>query len=650
MTEMWNYPKQGTPFKKGGRYFYFYNTGLQNHHVLYVMDSLSDENPRVLLDPNTLSEDGTIALSSYSFSEDGETLAYSLSKSGSDWTTIHFVKVSDGTQLADVLCDVKFSCLEWTHDHKGVFYNRFDKTGAAEDMGTETTIVEGQKLYYHVLGTPQKTDTLCWEYPEDPKLMAGVTVSDCGEFLILSMREGCRPASRIWYTTLGGGVGGVKERWVRVIDTFEQGEYDYIANEGRMFTFKTNCKADKCRIVAFDLDHPDESNWKTIIAEHPTDVLQSALCVHHTKLIVTYMHDVCSAMALCELKTGAKLRDIPLEIGALQRVTGSTKNSEVFFSMASFVSPGSVFTFDLETAREETFGDMEVKLWKRTEVGGFDAGLYEQKQVFVTSKDGTRVPMFVVHKKGLVLDGSAPCLLYGYGGFSISITPYFSVAWVLWMSHFNGIVCVANIRGGDEYGEEWHNAGTKERKQNVFDDFQSAAEYLIAHKYTTHTKLAINGGSNGGLLVGACVNQRPDLFGCGVAQVGVLDMLRFHKFTIGHAWTTDYGCADHKDDFAYLYKYSPLHNVKVPEKEGVQYPAVLLMTADHDDRVVPLHSLKYAAELQYRLGGVEKQTNPLMILVDTKAGHGAGKPTKKKIEESADMYSFIAKSLNIQWQ
>uniref|UniRef100_A0A3P9HHS8 Prolyl endopeptidase n=1 Tax=Oryzias latipes TaxID=8090 RepID=A0A3P9HHS8_ORYLA len=576
MTELYDYPKYSCPFKRGNRYFHFYNTGLQNQSVMYVQESLEAE-PTVFLDPNTFSDDGTVALRGYAFSEDGEYLAYGTSASGSDWVEMRFLRVDGALPLEDHLERVKFSCMSWTHDGKGLFYNSYpDQEGKSD--GTETSTNIHQKLYYHLLGTPQSEDILCAEFPDHPKWMSGAEVSDDGRYVLLSIREGCDPVNRLWYCDLQKSPEGITGLlpWVKLIDNFDA-EYEYVTNEGTLFTFKTNLDAPRYRLININFDSPEQTNWKELVPQHDKDVI--AIIYH------------------CDL----------------------------------------------------TKDPLQPRVFREVTVKGFNPSDYQTTQIFYPSKDGTQIPMFIVHKKGIKLDGSHPGFLYGYGGFNISITPSYSVSRLIFVRHLGGVLAVANIRGGGEYGETWHKAGMLANKQNCFTDFQCAAEYLIKEGYTSPSKLTINGGSNGGLLVAACVNQRPELFGCAVAQVGVMDMLKFHKFTIGHAWTTDFGCSENKQQFDWLIKYSPLHNIRVPEGSGVQYPAVLLLTGDHDDRVVPLHSLKYIATLQHIVGRNPKQTNPLFILVDTKSGHGAGKPTSKVIQEVADTYAFIARCLNISW-
>lgn len=642
MTELYDYPKYSCPFKRGNRYFHFYNTGLQNQSVMYVQNSL-DAEATVFLDPNTFSEDGTVALSSYAFTEDGEYFAFGVSASGSDWVEIKFLQVEGAVELKDTLERVKFSCMSWTHDGKGLFYNCYPTQDGKSD-GTETSTNLDQKLYYHVLGTPQSEDILCAEFLDNPKWMGGAEVSDDGRYIFLSIREGCDPVNRLWYCDLQKVPEGIKGilPWVKLIDNFDA-EYEYITNEGTVCTFKTNLNAPRYRLININFEDPDPSKWKELVPEHEKDVIEFCSCVHSKCLFICFLHDVKNVLKMYHLETGAHLKTFPLDVGSVVGFTGRKKDSEIFYYFTSFLSPAIIYHCDL------TKEPLEPQVFREVTVKGFGPSDYQTTQVFYPSKDGTRIPMFIVHKKGLKLDGSHPAFLYGYGGFNISITPSYSVSRLIFVRHLGGVLAVANIRGGGEYGETWHKAGMLAHKQNCFTDFQSAAEYLIKEGYTSPSKITINGGSNGGLLVAACVNQRPDLFGCAVAQVGVMDMLKFHKFTIGHAWTTDFGCSDIKEQYEWLIRYSPLHNIKVPEVDGVQYPAMLLLTGDHDDRVVPLHSLKYIATLQQTVGRSPKQTNPLFIHVDTKSGHGAGKPTSKVIQEVADMFAFISRCLDLQW-
>ncbi|XP_035990986.1 prolyl endopeptidase-like [Fundulus heteroclitus] len=642
LTELYDYPKYSCPYKRGSRYFYFHNKGLQNQDVLYVQDSL-DAAASVFFDPNTLSEDGTVALKMGRLSEECEYFAYGLSSSGSDWVTLRFLKADGLTELPDVLERVKFSCLAWTHDARGVFYNCYPRQEGKAD-GTETTANMNQKLYYHVIGTKQSEDVLVAEFPDQPRWHSSVTISDDGRYAVLSITEGCKPVNQLWYCDLQELPDGIKGLlpWVKLVDNFEA-QYSYVTNEGSVFTFRTNLDAPRYRVINIDIQNPDRQNWTTLIPQHEKDVLGFVSCVHQCHLLVNYVHDVKDVLQLFHLPSGRRLRDLPLDVGTIAGVSCKKKHSEFFYKFCSFTTPGIIYHCDLSHSSPEP------RIFREVEVKGINQEDFQTSQVFYPSKDGTRIPMFLVHAKNLKKDGTNPVFLYGYGGFEASIQPYYNVAYLLFVRHLGGILAVANIRGGGEYGLTWHKAGTLENKQNCFDDFQSAAEFLIQERYTTASRVAINGGSNGGLLVAACMIQRPELFGCVVAEVGVLDMLRFHKFTIGHAWTTDYGCSDDPAQFHWLIKYSPLHNLPEPPYRGPPYPAVLLLTADHDDRVVPLHTLKFCAALQHGVGSSPQQRQPLMVRVDTRSGHGAGKPTAKAILEDTHVFAFIAQTLGLSW-
>ncbi|TYH87522.1 hypothetical protein ES332_D01G123000v1 [Gossypium tomentosum] len=656
ITKLFDHPRYEVPFKRGNKYFYFHNTGLQAQNVLYVQDSLEGE-AQVLLDPNSLSEDGTVSLSSLSVSEDAKYLAYGLSSSGSDWVTIKVMRVEDKSAEPDTLSWVKFSGISWTHDSKGFFYSRYPapKEGENVDAGTETDSNLNQQLYYHFLGTGQSEDILCWRDPENPKHFVAGGITDDGKYLVLTIGESCDPVNKLYYcdiSSLHEGLEGFRNKdgllpFVKLIDTFDA-QYEAIANDGTVFTFLTNKDAPKYKVVRVDLKEP--SNWIDVIPEAEKDVLESVYAVNVNKLIVSYLSDVKYVLQVRNLKTGSLLHQLPIDIGSVYGISARREDSVAFIGFTSFLTPGIVYQCNLGTETPD------MKIFREISVPGFDRSEYEVNQVFVPSKDGTKIPMFIVGRKNINLDGSHPCLLYGYGGFNISLTPTFSVSRIVLTRHLGAFYCVANIRGGGEYGEEWHKAGALSKKQNCFDDFISAAEYLISAGYTRSEKLCIEGGSNGGLLIGACINQRPDLFGCALAHVGVLDMLRFHKFTIGHAWTSDYGCSDKEEEFHWLIKYSPLHNVRRPWEQHpdqpLQYPPTMLLTADHDDRVVPLHTLKYLATLQYVLcTSLEKspQTNPIVGRIECKAGHGAGRPTQKMIEEASDRYGFMAKMLGVSW-
>ncbi|GAB2289272.1 hypothetical protein Dimus_023577 [Dionaea muscipula] len=656
LTELFDYPRYDPPFRRGDKYFYFHNTGLQAQNVLYVQDNLDGE-PKVLLDPNELSEDGTVALNTFSVSEDAQYLGYGLSASGSDWVTIKVMRVEDRKAEPDTLSWVKFSAITWTHDSKGFFYSRFPppNEGQISDAGTETHLNLNQELYYHFLGTDQSEDLLCWKDPDNPAHSFGADVTDDGKYLLLYTSDGCEVKNKVYYLNLSalpngleglrGGIGLLPFK--KLVDKFEA-SYHAIANDDTVFTFQTNKDAPRYKLVRVDLREP--SVWTEVIPESDKDVLESACAVNNNQLLVNYLADVKCVVQIRDLETGSFLHQLPIDIGSVDDISARREDSVVFLKFTSFLSPGIIYQFDLKS------GVPDMKIFREIVVPKFDRADFKVDQVFVPSKDGTKIPIFIVARKGIVLDGSHPCLLYGYGGFNISITPSFSVNRIVLLKHLGAVFCIANIRGGGEYGEEWHKAGSLAEKQNCFDDFISAAEYLISSGYTQPKKLCIEGGSNGGLLVGACINQRPDLFGCALAHVGVMDMLRFHKFTIGHAWTSDYGCSEKEEEFHWLIKYSPLHNVRRPWEQSPdqssQYPATMILTADHDDRVVPLHSLKFLATLQYVLCTsleYSPQTNPIIGRIETKAGHGAGMPTQKIIEEAADRYGFMAKMLNASW-
>lgn len=656
VTTLFDHPRYTTPFKRGNKYFYFHNTGLQAQNVLYVQESLDGE-AEILLDPNGLSEDGTVSLNTCAVSEDGIYLAYGLSSSGSDWVTIKVLRVDNKIVESDTLLWVKFSGISWTHDNKGFFYSRYPAPKEEEgiDAGTETNANLNHELYYHLLGTDQAEDILCWRDPENPKYMFGAEVTDDGKYILLYIDESCEVVNKVYYcniSTLPKGLESFRETnnllpFVKLIDKFEA-RYHAIANDDTEFTFLTNKDSPKYKLVRVDLNEP--TAWTEILKESDKDVLESAIAVNGNQVLVSYLRDVKYVLQIRDLKTGSLLHTLPIDIGSVDEISARREESTVFIRFTSFLTPGIIYQCNLETKFPE------LKVFREIVVPKFDRTEFNVNQVFVTSKDGTKIPMFIVAKKNISLDGSHPCLLYGYGGFNVNLTPSFSVSRIVLTRHLGAVFCVANIRGGGEYGEEWHKAGSLAKKQNCFDDFISAAEYLVSFGYTQPSKLCIEGGSNGGLLVAACINQRPDLFGCALAHVGVMDMLRFHKFTIGHAWTSDYGCSDKEEEFHWLIKYSPLHNVRRPWELSAdkpsRYPSAMLLTADHDDRVVPLHTLKLLSTMQYVLcTSLEKspQTNPIIGRIECKAGHGAGRPTQKMIDEVADRYSFMAKMLGASW-
>uniref|UniRef100_A0A0E0LYL9 Prolyl endopeptidase n=1 Tax=Oryza punctata TaxID=4537 RepID=A0A0E0LYL9_ORYPU len=561
-TRLFDHPRHGAPFRRGDKYFYFHNSGLQAQSVLYVQDSLDGE-AEVLLDPNALSKDGTVALSTYSVSKDGKYIAYGLSESGSDWVTIRVMNIADKQTLSDKLSWVKFSSISWTHNGKGFFYGRYPAPREVElDAGTETNINLNHEIYYHVVGSDQSEDILCWKDPEHPKYSFGASVTEDGKYIILGIYEGCDPVNKLYYceiSTLPQGIEGFKETkemlpFVKLIDNFDA-QYHVVANDGDEFTFLTNRNAPKNKLVRVDIKKPEL--WTDILSEHERDVLESADVVNGNQLLVCYMSDVKHILQIRDLVTGTLLHKLPLEIGSVSEISCRREDTDVFIGFTSFLSPGIIYRCNLTSAIPE------MKIFREISVPRFDRTNFEVKQIFVNSKDGTKIPMFIMSKKDIELDGSHPTLLYGYGGFNISLTPSFSVSRVVLCKNMGFVVCVANIRGGGEYGEEWHKAGALAMKQNCFDDFIACAELLIYAGYTSYRQLCIEGGSNGGLLVAACVNQRPDLFGCALAHVGVMDMLRFHKFTIGHAWTTDYGCSDDEEEFRWLINYDIVFHIEL---------------------------------------------------------------------------------------
>jgi prolyl oligopeptidase len=617
LTKLWDFEKFTPPQEKGGRYLYSYNTGLQNQNVLLVADTPEAE-PRVLLDPNTLSADGTIALSGLSVSKDGKKLAYALAEAGSDWTSWRVRDIDTGEDLDDLVRWSKFSGAEWTPDGKGFFYGRFPEPKSGDDLKAANYFA---KLYYHEIGKPQADDLLVWKDDENKDWRADPTVTDDGEYLILTVGKGTDDKFRVLYRPLAAADAEPKH----LVGEFDH-DYTFIDNAGPLFFFRTDFGAPRKRVVAIDINNPGSRSWQEIIPE-AAETLQEVSRVGDT-LIALYLKDAHSQVKVFGLD-GKLQREIELPgLGTVAGFDGDRKSKDTFYSFTSYSRPTTIYRFDLATGKSNLYRAPEVP---------FDPSSFETKQVFYASKDGTKVPMFITHKKGLKPTKDTPCLLYGYGGFNIPITPAFSPVNLVWME-LGGVYAVANLRGGGEYGEDWHQAGTKLKKQNVFDDFISAAEYLIAEGYTSTPKLGIEGRSNGGLLVGACLTQRPDLYGATLPGVGVLDMLRFHKFTIGWAWTDDFGSSDNPAEFPAIRAYSPLHNLK----PGTCYPPTLITTGDHDDRVFPAHSFKFAAAIQ----AAQACSNPVLIRIDTRAGHGAGKPTAKLIEESADKLSFLVRELN----
>ena len=624
LDSVWDYAKYGAPFRAGARTFWTENSGLQNQSVLWVQDGRRAQ-PRVLLDPNALSADGTVALGAIAVSDDGRYLAYGTSASGSDWQEFHVRDVATARDLADTLEWIKFSGMAWTKDDAGFFYDRYQKPDSATAMTGRNL---GQKLYYHRLGTPQAQDQLVFEIPEHPDWFLSPTVSDDGRYLVISIAQGTDERNRLYFADLGDPAKpNVSAPIVKLFDD-NDATYAFVGNIGQTFLVRTDRNAPRGRVIQVNTNTPRDTAWKTVVAEGP-DALQNVTMVGKN-LVADYLHDAYSVVRLYTLY-GTDAGTVPLPgIGSVAGITGRPRDTDFYFTFTSFLYPTSVFRYDLRTRQSVLVRAPRVS---------FDPSRYETKQVFYTSRDGTRIPMFLTMKKGLPMDGSNPALLYAYGGFNISVTPSFSPRNLVWLE-MGGIYAVPNIRGGGEYGKAWHEAGMFEKKQNVFDDFIAAAEYLIAQGYTSTPKLAISGASNGGLLIGAVETQRPDLFGAALPAVGVMDMLRFQKFTVGWAWASEYGSSDDSTQFAYLIRYSPLQNIR----PGTCYPPTLVTTADHDDRVVPGHSFKFAATMQ----ADQACANPVLISIESKAGHGGGKPTSKQIAEAADAFAFLVKSLGMQ--
>jgi prolyl oligopeptidase len=617
LKKLWNYERVGLPEEVGGRWFFSKNSGLQNQSVLYVADSL-DAEPRVLLDPNTMAKDGTVSLSHHQPSEDGKLLAYATSGGGSDWLEIRVRDIATGKDLPDHLKWVKFSGMSWAKDSGGFYYSRYE---APKEGAALTQKNENQKLYFHKIGTPQEHDRLIYERKDQPQWGIGGWVTEDGAYLMMNITQGSDTKNRVFYKSLATSDAEV----VQLLPD-ANADYGFIGNIGPVFYFQTDLDAPRYRVIAIDTKQPERKDWKEIIpqAAEPIDEVSMV----GGKLIATYMKDARSRV-LCFDGDGKNPKELELPgIGTVGGFNGKQKDTRVFYSFTSFTNPGAIYQLDLASG--------ESTLWKKPDVG-FDGAAYVTEQVFFESKDGTKVPMFVVRKKDMPMDSSNRTLLYGYGGFGISMLPGFSVTRAVWLER-GGILVVVNLRGGGEYGSEWHDAGKSAKKQNVFDDFIGAAETLIKKGYTKPANLAIQGGSNGGLLVGACMTQRPELFGAALPAVGVMDMLRFQKFTIGWAWQTEYGSSDKAADFPLLLKYSPYHTLK----PGTRYPATLVTTADHDDRVVPAHSFKFAARLQ------DHQANdgpPVLIRVESSAGHGAGTALTKVIARTADEWAFLEAAL-----
>jgi len=614
LTELWNYERYSTPFKVGDYYVFSKNDGLQEQNVYYIQKGINGK-PEVLIDPNKFSADGSISLSGIFFSNDNKYLSYGISRGGSDWREFYVMELSTKKLLDDKIMWSKFSGNAWYKD--GFFYTKYDEPKSGEELKQSNQF---QKVYYHKVGTPQTQDELILEDKENPKRLFGVNVTDDEKYLIISVSEGSSSYNLLWYKNLSNNSSIVK-----LIDSFDA-EYNFIDNIDNKFLVLTNYQAPNNKLILIDLKNPSKENWKTIIPESK-NVIQNVSRIGG-KLIVTYLQDASSKVSVFT-EDGNYLYDIKLPtLGTVFGFSGKNKDKETFYTFTSFTYPPIIYRYDVQNNKSTLFKKSNIK---------FNMEDYETKQIFYESKDGTKIPLFIVHKKGLKLNGNNPTLLYAYGGFNISQQPSFSIPRIPLLEN-NFVFALACLRGGNEYGEEWHKAGMLANKQNVFDDFIAAAEWLIKNKYTSSNKLAIQGASNGGLLIGAVINQRPELFKVAFPMVGVMDMLRFHKFTIGWAWVSEYGSSDNPEQFEYLLKYSPLHNI-----QNTEYPATLVTTADHDDRVFPAHSFKYIATLQEKNIG----KNPTLIRIETKVGHGAGTSTSKSIELYTDLWSFLFYNLGI---
>lgn len=617
LTTLWDYEKYGVPFREGGKIFYFRNDGLQNQSALYRQDSLDSE-PTLLIDPNTFSEDGTVALADVEISPDGRYAAMAIQDGGSDWRTVRVLDIETGEELDEKIEWVKFSTLAWAANSSGFYYSRFPAT---EEGAEFQSLNKNQKIYFHAVSTPQNADNLIYARADEPDWLLIPEISDDGRYMIVYAQIGSGGNQMAYLDLTRDGAEAVF-----VTDDFEN-EFSFVGNVDGKLIFRTNLAAPRGRLVEIDSGNPGRENWKELVPESEA-VMRDASLVGNS-LIAVYLKDAYSQVHQFALD-GTPIRKVELPgIGSVNGFGGKADHNDSFYSYSSFNSPPTIYRYATDTGESTVFKTAKVD---------FDPADYEVKQVFYDSKDGTQVPMFIAHHTGLQLNGDTPTLLYGYGGFNVALTPRFSISRLAWME-MGGIFALANIRGGGEYGDEWHKAGTKLKKQNVFDDFIAAAEYLVANRYTRPEKLAVMGGSNGGLLVGSVVNQRPDLFAAGLPAVGVMDMLRFHNFTAGRFWTDDYGSADNPDEFEALLAYSPYHNLK----DGTEYPAILVTTADTDDRVVPGHSFKYAARLQ----AVQAGSEPVMIRIETRAGHGSGKPTELVIGEVADEWAFLADNLEM---
>lgn len=619
LTQLWNFERVGIPVKRGGRYFYTRNDGLQNQAVLYVADSL-DAEPRVLLDPNKILADGTAALSGWQPSHDGKLLVYGVAEAGSDWVYWKVRDVASGADRDDQIKWTKFVQAVWTKDGSGFYYGAFDEPKSEESLRGSNFF---NKLYFHKLGDPQAKDQLIYQKPDQKQWMFNPYVSEDGRYLIISIWRGSDGTNQVLYRDLGKPGAPVME----LLTGFDAA-YNFVGNDGGRFWFWTDFEAPFGRLVEIDTAKPARSNWKTVIPQGSEAMQGVALAGE--RFIAAYLKDASSQVKVFDL-AGKPVGQVQApSLGTLAGFDGERGDSETFYSFTSFANPPTIYRYDVRSGQSSVFKQPKL---------AFNPADYETKRVFVTSKDGTRLPMFITHRHGVKLDGNNPTLLYAYGGFKISMTPNFSPQTMGFLDQ-GGVYAQPSLRGGFEYGQAWHEGGMRDKKQNVFDDFIASAEWLIANKYTQSSKLAIYGGSNGGLLLGAVMTQRPELFGAVLPAVGVLDMLRFKNWTIGWAWADEYGHPDRASDFPFLRAYSPLHNVR----DGTKYPPTLITTGDHDDRVPPAHSYKFAAALQHAQAG----DAPVLIRIDTRTGHGQGRPTTKQIELATDLLSFIDKSLGVE--
>lgn len=615
LTEIINYPRYSSPFRAGEYYFFSKNDGLQNQPVIYYQKGLDGE-PQVFIDPNALSPDGTVSISLAGFSKDKKHVAYTIQKSGSDWQEIHVREVATNKELSDKLEWVKFSGAAWKDN--GFFYSRYDKPAPGMELSAKN---EYQKIFYHRIGDAQEKDVLVFEDKTKPQMYFSAQTTEDERFLLVYISAGTDN-----FDVSFKDLSDASQKEFKPLFTGMNQKSSVIDNSGDKLIVQSNVDAPKFKVVLVDPKNPAKENWQPLIPEK--EELLDGVGTAGGKIFASYLKDVTSRVYQYDV-TGKMEREITLPaLGTSGGFGGNRDDKIIFYTFTSFTYPPAIYRYDIAAGTSEVFRKSEVK---------FTPGDYETKQVFYESSDGTKIPMFIVHKKGISMDGSNPALLYGYGGFSISLTPSFSASRIAFLEN-GGVYCMANLRGGGEYGEEWHKGGMLLNKKNVFNDFIAAAEYLIREKYTSPEKLAIQGGSNGGLLVGACMNMRPDLFKVALPAVGVMDMLRFNKFTVGWGWMDDYGNPDSAAWFEYIRSYSPLHNIR----DGINYPATLVTTADHDDRVVPAHSFKFISELQSR----HKGDNPVLIRIETKAGHGGGKPLSKIIEETADIYSFLFYNTN----